>query len=286
MTETTTGTATIDRDEVLQTALHLGRHEIPVFPCRPGSKIPAIPSAHPSGHPCRGECDQPGHGFLDATTDEATIRAWWTRWPTANLAIPTGAATVDVLDIDVHADGSGFPGFNRLQRAGLIGRACRIVATPSGGLHLYGRGSTQPSGRLPREHIDLKAAGGYILVPPSVVNGRRYEIVQSRGGVPDPIDWPAIRALLDPPPAHRPRRPSDTGPNGIDRLTTWMRDRPEGQRNTGLFWAACTALDEGTDDLTPLLDAAVAAGLTGLEAFRTIASARRRLGTQTNGANQ
>src|SRR6266700_2778202 len=31
------------------------------------------------------------HGVKDATTDEATIRDWWTRWPDANIGIATGA---------------------------------------------------------------------------------------------------------------------------------------------------------------------------------------------------
>ena len=44
----------------------------PCFPLRAGTKIPAIPSAHPVGDPkrgiCKGECGNPGHGVLDATT--------------------------------------------------------------------------------------------------------------------------------------------------------------------------------------------------------------------------
>jgi hypothetical protein len=37
----------------------------------------------------------------DATTEEATIRQWWTRWPDANIGIATGAVSgLVVLDID------------------------------------------------------------------------------------------------------------------------------------------------------------------------------------------
>ncbi len=63
----------------------------PVFPCHPGSKEPATL-----------------HGFLDASTDERQIRQWWRRDPERNVAIATGAPGPDVVDVDVHKDGSGF----------------------------------------------------------------------------------------------------------------------------------------------------------------------------------
>jgi len=39
------------------------------------------------------------HGVKDATTDEATIRGWWARWPDANIGIATGHGLV-VIDVD------------------------------------------------------------------------------------------------------------------------------------------------------------------------------------------
>ena len=30
------------------------------------------------------------HGCLDGTKDQAFINSWWTKWPTANIAIATG----------------------------------------------------------------------------------------------------------------------------------------------------------------------------------------------------
>jgi len=50
---------------------------------------------------------------------------------------------------------------------------------------------------------------------------------------------------------------------------------PEGRRNAGTYWAACRAVEQGVTDLTPILDAAVRAGLPHREAARTIASAQR-----------
>ena len=50
--------------------------------------------------------DDTQHGLQDATTDEATIRRWWTQWPSANVAIRTGAISgLVVLDRDDYKGG-------------------------------------------------------------------------------------------------------------------------------------------------------------------------------------
>jgi len=40
------------------------------------------------------------HGHLDATTDPAQIRRWWTAWPDANIGIATGPSGLIVIDVD------------------------------------------------------------------------------------------------------------------------------------------------------------------------------------------
>ncbi len=132
-----------DPDLLLATALRLAAAGAPVFPCNPDQKRPLT-----------------RHGMLDATTDRDQIRTWWHRHPTANLAIPTGTASIDVLDVDIRTTGSGFPAFARLARAGLLDGYSRLIATPSGGLHAYFPCTGQPSSRLAGHHLDLKAAGG------------------------------------------------------------------------------------------------------------------------------
>lgn len=68
---------------MLEAALEYARNVFPVFPVRP-DKTPYTPN-----------------GFKDATTNEATIRAWWRKWPAAGIAVPTGrAAGWLVLDRD------------------------------------------------------------------------------------------------------------------------------------------------------------------------------------------
>ena len=138
--------------DVLCYALAYAAKGWPVFPCKPGEKAPNTE-----------------HGFHDATTDPAAIRAWWSRHPQDNVAIATGAPGPDALDVDVKPSGTGFAALNRLKRAGLVTGASALIITRSRGLHLYFGGTRQPCGRLPRHFLDFKAAGGYVIAPPSFV---------------------------------------------------------------------------------------------------------------------
>ena len=242
--------------DVLGQALAYAAAGWPVFPCKPDQKAPNTV-----------------HGFKDATTDLAVIRAWWRASSRRNVAIATGAPGPDVLDVDVKPDGSGFAAFNRLKQAGLLTGARALVRTPSGGLHAYYAGSSQPSGRLVRDFLDFKAAGGYVLAPPSAVSGKPYELLDNRPAS-GRIDWQAVRRLLEPPrPAPRPGRGA-----GAAALVAWVAALGEGNRNAGLYWAACrmTEADSPSGDLEQLVAAAVQAGLPEDEARRTVASAARK----------
>jgi hypothetical protein len=233
----------------------------PVFPCQPGSKQPAT-----------------RHGFHDATTDPDKITWWWQRQAGANLAIATGHPGPDVLDVDQHGPaGNGFAAFNRLKRAGLTDAAGAIVATPSGGLHTYFTGSGQHCGKLPRHHLDFKARGGYILAPPSEVGGKPYQVISHRdasGG----LDWATVTGLLEPQ-RHTTIETPPVRRGDLSHLAAWVGQQPEGNRNDGLFWAACRAAEAGDQAvLAELAAAARSSGLSGREIAATIRSARRTAG--------
>jgi hypothetical protein len=244
--------------DILREALALARRGWPVFPCQPGRKVPAT-----------------AHGYLDATTDPERITGWFTRHPGWNLAVATGAPGPDVLDVDQHGPaGNGFAALARLRAAGLLDGATGYVATPSGGLHAYFTGTSQHNGHLPAHHIDFRSAGGYVLVPPSTVGGRPYERIKTVDGHGQ-LDWQQVIALLGP--DRQQQRPvrSRLAEPGISRLASWVAAQPEGNRNAGLFWAACRALDaDPAADLSPLAAAAREAGLTEAEITRTLNSAR------------
>jgi len=244
----------------------------PVFPARPGGKEPLIPSAHPAGDPqarqCRGECGREGHGLHDAVTSHQQISRWWSRTPDANVAIATGAPGPDVLDIDVHTSGAGWPALNRLKRAGLVPAPTAIIRTPSGGAHLYFRGSDQRNGSLPRHHLDHRGTGGYVIAPPSTTGGRAYEVVQHRAAS-NGFDWSAARNLLEPPQPRPARQASASpGPGELARLAQWVARQEPGNRSQGLYWAACRAAEKGLLDpcgAEVLVDAALQAGIVGGE---------------------
>jgi len=249
---------TAESDRMINGALGYARRGWPVFPCQPGTKEPAT-----------------RHGFRDASTDCDQISHWWSRQPDANVAIATGLPGPDVLDVDQHGRaGTGFPAYNRLRSAGLLDGVSAVVATPSGGLHAYFAGSGQASGRLPRHHLDFRSAGGYVLAPPSQVDSKPYRFLQcSQTSVG--LDWSVVTGLLDPR-QDRPCRYQRARTADASRLAAWVERLQEGNRNSGLYWAACRAVETGQASL--LDDLAAAAAKTGLpdrEIARTIASALR-----------
>lgn len=168
----------------------------PVFPLRPRGKAPVIPRAHENTEEqktCRGRCGHFGHGLYDATTDPTTIASWWTRWPDANIGVPTGLRAQggcgwDVIDVDGRI---GLGTLAKLKHAlcpddctaetfcGATGNLPPIGAfafTPGDpsepnhepGRHLFtpATGSSNTTNAMPG--IDLRGDGGYVVVAPSV----------------------------------------------------------------------------------------------------------------------
>lgn len=256
-------------------AMNLARDGIPVFPITPLGKSPLTP-----------------HGLKDASIDPEVIRRWWRRWPAANLGVPTGAPGVDVLDIDVRPDGDGRVAAGKLWAEGLIPPGAPTVITPSGGMHIYFKGSQQRNGSLHNEHVDFRSAGGYVLVPPSVTRTETYQgnYRQMVPGVPTvELDWAAARELMHPAPpmpaTPAPARvPHRAGGRrwGVETLARRVSVAVQGNRNNLLFWAFSEAYRCGYDQivppgLQPLEDAGLACGQTPKEVQDTERSAFRRV---------
>jgi Bifunctional DNA primase/polymerase, N-terminal len=254
------------RDEMLRAALAYAAAGLRPFPCKPGSKEPATL-----------------HGFKDGSNNPKRIRAWWDANPAYNPAIPTGTPGRDVLDVDARPDGSGWPAFNRLKRAGLLAGALALVRTRSGGLHVHFAGTDQSCGRLPRHHLDFKAVSGYVLMPPSFVeadeNGPAgsYECLDHRAGT-GTLDWAAVRLLLAPPCSSTPRRPAADG--DCTRLVEWVaRQAQPHDRHGPLLWAAHRFLEAGQLDeaaVADLVAASVRAGHDERDARSCVESVLRK----------
>jgi len=156
------------------------------------------------------------------------------------------------------------------------------VRTPHGGLHAYFTGSAQRNGHLPAHHLDFRSRGGYVLAPPSRVDGKPYQLIRTvqAGGA---LDWAAVTALLEPHRQLRRPQPAPAPGRDLDHLARWVAGQGEGNRNAGLFWAANRALDaDPAADLSPLAEAARQAGLGEREITRTLDSARSGGRTRTH----
>jgi hypothetical protein len=131
-----------------------------VFPLQVRGKVPIISR------------EDGGQGVKDATADPDRITEWWSRWPRANVAIATGAASgFWVVDIDPRAEGD--TAWFELCRGRPELPDTVTACTGGGGLHILFAGEA-PCGKL-ADGVDLKGTGGYIVAPPSIhPNGKPY----------------------------------------------------------------------------------------------------------------
>jgi hypothetical protein len=230
--------------DTLAAALTAARQGWPVFPLLPGRKRP------------RPELTD---WETRATLDPDRIRHWWARHPGDNVAIATGPAGLVVVDLDQARPGDTPPP----EWAGATGGADVLdqlaarhhhtlaptwtVATPSGGSHRYyqaprtGGPWRNTAGRA-GWHIDTRAAGGYVVTPGSVVDGRAYRLVDDTPPAVLP-GWLAQLVAPPAPPAPASRPPAT--PNRAGYATAALRgevqrvlDAPPGSRNAALNRAA------------------------------------------------
>ena len=149
-------------------------------------------------------------------------------WPWPGVGIVTGPLSgVLVLDAD------GPEGEAELKKRGHP--VTPMARTQSGGLHLYFKHPDHHVGTGIRvaPGLDVKAAGGYVVAPPSVgPSGRCYEWIVSPGEaeLAEPPEW--LMGLLE---RERPKGPA--GPVG-ERI-------PEGRRNKDLASIAGTMRRRG-----------------------------------------
>ena len=240
----------------------------------------------------RGKRPMRGLRWREAsTTDPKTVRAWWKRWPEANIGLDCGKSGLVVLDFD--AGKPTFAGDDLLEALFRIPTAS--AATGGGGYHfLFQQPEGEPlgnsRGRLPAG-VDVRGHGGYIVLPPSIHPwGERYAWLDD--GEPAPLpDF--ILELLRSPQEPVERRTAPVRANGkkkhagvspyaakaMGEETAAVALAVEGTRNETLNRAAFNLgqlvaggeLDAAAVKST-LLSAALVAGLPEQEAKNTIAS--------------
>lgn len=197
----------------LEAALLYAEFGFEIFPCAPGRKTPLT-----------------AHGHLEATTDLTKIERWWEFHPEANIGIAT--AGLLVLDVD---DTRWLAGDPEKQASLAI---APLSLTANGGQQYFFR---QPLGKSWRNttgklapHVDTRADGGYVVVPPSVLSGERHyrwargmELEVPPELLPEPPAW--LVSLLD-----------DEGPAVAPAVNGKANGIPSGQRNATLARLAGT----------------------------------------------
>lgn len=247
-------------DWLMAAALAVADRGWPVFVLgrgkRPLANCPRCPLQNEPGAHAPQDC-QCGiltcHGFYAATREPSRIAELVAACPDGLLAVRTGAAPAGAgvvgIDIDPRSGGRLDP---ELMTPTLA------VASGGHGWHLYYRhpGGYVPSRRLPGvAGVDVKADGGYCVLPPSVHPFTRI-----------PYRWANTRAVLEMPPVlttmalaptegtrttqrplDGPRRPAASAHTGdvvkhpeklLQACLTAVRRAPEGRRRHTLYGAA------------------------------------------------
>ena len=182
---------------MLDAALAYAARGWPVFPCDNRPDIPAegerdaIKREKSPLVPKESKAGAKDGGLYLATTDEAQIRKWWAKWPKALVGVPTGARIgAFVVDLDPRDHSSDDMLRGLADWCGGSLPPCAVTRTQSGGLHLWfalPEGVEKLGNRAGlfrkiksapdciREHVDIRGDGGYVIVPPSVMDtGKVY----------------------------------------------------------------------------------------------------------------
>lgn len=144
-------------------ALQYASWGLAVFPLKPRDKTPLT-----------------NNGSKDATKNTDQISEWWDRWPNANIAIATGAASngLFVIDLDVNEE-KGINGYEVLSAWEKVNGSLPDTVqsiTGRGGYDLYYNDqSTVRNAVGIYDGVDIRGEGGYVVAPPSIhPNGREY----------------------------------------------------------------------------------------------------------------
>jgi putative DNA primase/helicase len=273
----------IDNEEpngfsILTAALSYAKRGWYVFPCRPEDKRPLTE-----------------HGFKDATLDPTQIREWWARHPEALIGVDCGRSGLVVIDCDVKNGTDGPGNWSQIVAAAKadITGALRSK-TQSGGEHFIFQAPAETTisssaGKL-APGIDVRARGGYIIMPPGKGARGVYRALGTWDHLPDYLPSSLVPHLLDgkepPAPPERKKSPVENSNPGsvygqavLSRECDAVTRTLEGQRNNRLNQAAFSLgqlvggkeLDRQAVE-NALREAAIRAGLDKGETERTLQS--------------
>ena len=211
---------------LLAAALKYAGKHLPVFPCQPRGKTPAVAG-----------------GFHAATTNPETIKRYW-RIADRNIGIPTGSVSgVWILDVDGEDGEATLRGLQA--RLGALPRTREVIT--GGGRHLW----FKYTGPIPSTAdtrigagVHTRGDGGYVIVPPSShPSGALYVWKSASDQLAVAPDWLVKLARTKPQSiseraiAHiaRPsRQPDAYGHAALEREIETLAGTPVGCRNHAL----------------------------------------------------
>lgn len=120
----------------------------------------------------------------NSSRDPDQITRWWTAYPRANIGLDCGRSGLVVVDGDTKHDGPKLIEYMKLVSGGRRAWETRKHETPSGGCHYLFAARPQTEGSILTKSgtfggpgIDTRARGGYIVLPPSVIDGKPYRVI-------------------------------------------------------------------------------------------------------------
>ena len=160
-----------------------------IIPINPKSKRPIVKWKH----------------FIKYAAQPEQLEAWWGENPNANIGVVTGSiSNLTVIDIDEYE----VPGTLAYMKE-LYADATEdptppwehtvTARTPSGGYHWFFQHRDDMVSRRVIPAVDCKTEGGYVVISPSRLNGRRYSWERppfNKTGIVVPSVFPAVYESL------------------------------------------------------------------------------------------
>jgi len=283
----------------LEAALSYARRGWAVFPLH--NPVEGGVCSCSQGKACRsiGKHPRTRQGMKDATTVEQQVRAWWHRWPGANIGLAMGR-TSGLVALDVDPRSGGDASLAELFDEHGTFPATLEALTGGGGFHfLFAHPGVKfkNSSSVLGEGLDIKTDGGYIVAAPSLhASGQRYEWRGTAAPAPLP-GW--LLTLLT---TQRAQPESKATAAALHRAATTSSASdtliPAGERNKRLFRIACALRGDGStpqqivEELAAINSARCAPPLDEGELRRIASSAARyqpeatRRGARAQGATR
>lgn len=216
------------------------------------------------------------HGHNDSSNSEEQIAQWQHLFNPLSWGLDCGKSGVVVIDVDIGSEwADSYPHAPTL-----------TSLTGSGGTHhiykaVAGEDIRNSVSKIAHK-VDVRANGGYIVIPPShYIEDKKYKWLQ-RSPI-QPLPAVLLELILSKQsiiPAHPPTITNfhnATNPN-LSKATKELlaHGAPEGQRNSALFSAACDMAGNSIPQVEAEALLSVAIGLPPNEVKRTVASAYNR----------